>query len=127
MGLRPIPTRAKHPQTKGKIEKWFDTYRRFRYEFASLDDFISWYNDRPHGNLDFENLESPNLAFWRRLPQRGYPRFLVSEFLDGELMKNSRSYEQRSILLGCTLEVLCCTNDYERGAKIYPVSGSYEK
>ncbi|MFA5332282.1 MAG: IS481 family transposase, partial [Methanoregula sp.] len=40
-----------------------------RYEFETLDDFILWYNDRPHGSLDFENLESPNLAFWRRLPQ----------------------------------------------------------
>ena len=37
--------------------------------FESLDEFILWYNDRPHGSLDFENLESPNLAFWRRLPQ----------------------------------------------------------
>jgi len=68
-GIRPIPARVKHPQTNGKIEKWFDTYRRFRYEFETLDDFILWYNDRPHGSLDFVNLESPNLAFWRRLPQ----------------------------------------------------------
>jgi transposase InsO family protein len=58
-----------HSTTNGKIEKWFDSYRRFRYEIESLDDFILWYNDRPHGSLDFENLESPNLAFWRRLPQ----------------------------------------------------------
>lgn len=80
MGIRPIPTRAKHPQTNGKIEKWFDTYRRFRYEFASLDDFISWYNDRPHGSLDFENLESPNLAFWRRLPQEAILGFGIRIF-----------------------------------------------
>ncbi|WML68055.1 MAG: hypothetical protein METHP_01629 [Methanoregula sp. SKADARSKE-2] len=80
MGIRPIPTRARHSQTKGKSERWFDTYRRSRYEFASLDDFISWYNDRPHGSLDFENLESPNLAFWRRLPQRGYSRFWYQNF-----------------------------------------------
>jgi putative transposase len=80
MGIRPIPTRVKHPQTNGKIEKWFDTYRRFRYEFASLDDFISWYNNRPHGSLDFENLESPNLAFWRRLPQEAILGFGIRIF-----------------------------------------------
>ena len=67
--IRPILARVKHPQTNGKIEKWFDTYKRFRYEFASLDEFIVWYNNRPHGSLDFDNLESPELAFWRRLPQ----------------------------------------------------------
>ena len=67
--IRPILARVKHPQTNGKIEKWFDTYKRFRYEFASLDEFIVWYNTRPHGSLDFDNLESPELAFWRRLAQ----------------------------------------------------------
>jgi putative transposase len=68
-GIRPILARVKHPQTNGKIEKWFHAYKRFRYEFASLDEFIVWYNNRPHGSLDFDNLESPELAFWRRLPQ----------------------------------------------------------
>ena len=67
--IRPILARVKHPQTNGKIEKWFHAYKRFRYEFDSLDDFIFWYNNRPHGSLDFDNLESPELAFWRRLPQ----------------------------------------------------------
>ena len=106
MSIRSILTKVRHPQTKGRIEKWFDTYRRFRYEFASLDDFISWYNDRPHGSLDFENLESPNLAFWRRLPQKGLSSVLVSEFFDGELMKNSRSYEQRA--MRNTFGTECC-------------------
>jgi putative transposase len=79
-GIRPIPTRVKHPQTNGKIEKWFDTYRRFRHEFATLDKFVSWYNDRPHDSLDFENLESPNLAFWRRLPQEAILGFGIRIF-----------------------------------------------
>ena len=67
--IHPILARVKHPQTNGKIEKWFHTYERFRYEYSSLDEFVVWYNNRPHGSLDFENLESPELAFWRRLPQ----------------------------------------------------------
>jgi len=69
-GIHPILARVKHPQTNGKVEKWFDTYDRFRYEYQTVDDFVVWYNNRPHGSLDFENLESPELAFWRRLPQQ---------------------------------------------------------
>ncbi len=51
--VRPILARVKHPQNNGKVEKWFDAYNRFRYEFDSLDEFIGWYNNRPHGSLDF--------------------------------------------------------------------------
>ncbi|MFA4825875.1 MAG: hypothetical protein WC593_12055 [Methanoregula sp.] len=29
-----------------KIQKWFHAYKRFRYEFNSLDEFIVWYNNR---------------------------------------------------------------------------------
>ena len=68
-GTHPILAQVKHPQTNRKIEKWFDSYERFRYEYSSLDEFIVWYNNRPRGSLDFENLESPERAFWRRLPQ----------------------------------------------------------
>jgi len=67
--IQPILARVKHPQTNGKIEKWFDAYKRFRDEFSSLDEFIDWYNNRPHGSLDFEQLESPEIAFWKRMPQ----------------------------------------------------------
>jgi len=69
LAIHPILARVKHPQTNGKIEKWFDAYRRFRNEFPSLDKFVDWYNNRPHGSLDFNSLESPEQAFWRRLPQ----------------------------------------------------------
>jgi len=36
---------VKDPQNKRKVEKWFDAYDRFRYEFDSLDKFIVWYNN----------------------------------------------------------------------------------
>jgi hypothetical protein len=29
-------------------KKWFHTYKRFRGEFESFEDFIQWYNKRPH-------------------------------------------------------------------------------
>jgi putative transposase len=67
-GIKPILARVKHPQTNGKLEKWFDTYRRFRWDFRSFDEFIDWYNNRPHGSLDFNKLETPEKAFWRKIP-----------------------------------------------------------
>jgi len=44
LGIKPILARVKHPQTNGKIEEWFDSYRRFRKFFASFDEFVDWYN-----------------------------------------------------------------------------------
>ena len=67
-GIKPILARVKHPQTNGKLEKWFDTYRRFRWDFESFQEFVDWYNNRPHGSLDFERLETPEKAFWRKIP-----------------------------------------------------------
>ena len=72
LGIKPIMARVKHPQTNGKIEKWFDTYRRFRQNFDLLREFIEWYNDRPHGSLDFDKLETPNQAFLRKMPQEAF-------------------------------------------------------
>ena len=66
--IKPILTRVKHPQTNGKIEKWFDNYQRFRNHFSSFEEFIEWYNNRPHGSLNFEKLETPEEAFWRKMP-----------------------------------------------------------
>lgn len=69
-GIKHILCRVKHPQSNGKMEKFFDLYRRHRYEFVSLDDFITWYNNRPHGSLNLRWAETPNMAFQRRLPQQ---------------------------------------------------------
>jgi putative transposase len=69
LGIHPIRIRRQHPQTNGKIEKWFDCYRAHRRCFPSFNDFIEWYNNRPHGSLDFERLQTPEQAFWERLPE----------------------------------------------------------
>ena len=66
--IKPILARVKHPQTNGKIEKWFDSYKRFRKHFSSFEEFVDWYNNRPHGSLNFEKLETPEQAFWRKMP-----------------------------------------------------------
>ena len=47
MEIHPILACVKHPQTNGKVEKWSDTYDRFRYEYPIVDDFIVWYNKDP--------------------------------------------------------------------------------
>jgi len=68
LGIKPIRIKRQHPQSNGKIEKWFDCYKNHRHAFDSFDEFKEWYNNRPHGSLDFEHLETPEQAFWRRLP-----------------------------------------------------------
>ena len=67
-GIKQILCRIKHPQSNGKIEKFFHLYERFRDQFGSLDKFIDWYNNRPHGSLNLRVAETPNMAFERRIP-----------------------------------------------------------
>jgi len=69
-GIHHINTSPNHPQTNGKLEKWFDLYERKRDEFDTLEGFIDWYNDkRPHMSLNFDNAETPLEAFTRKLRQ----------------------------------------------------------
>ncbi len=66
-GIQHILCQYNHPQSNGKIEKWFDTYERYRKEFATFDDLVQWYNRvRPHSSLDEERLETPEQAFYRK-------------------------------------------------------------
>ena len=45
-GIQQILCRIKHPQSNGKIEKWFDTYDNHRHAFNTKEEFLEWYNDR---------------------------------------------------------------------------------
>jgi transposase InsO family protein len=66
-GIQHIKCRIKHPQSNGKIEKWFDCYDKHRKAFKTLEDFLHWYNKlRPHRSLKFEILETPSQAFERK-------------------------------------------------------------
>ena len=66
--IKPILCRIKHPQSNGKVEKWFDTYERHRDAFSTVEEFITWYNDvRPHRSLNVEMLETPEMAFQRKM------------------------------------------------------------
>ncbi len=67
-GIELIHSRVKHPQTNGKIEKWFDLFNKKRHLFGSLKEFIDWYNEiKPHRSLDFERAETPSEAFRRKI------------------------------------------------------------
>ncbi|MEK6933885.1 MAG: IS481 family transposase [Nanoarchaeota archaeon] len=66
--IKQILCKVKHPQSNGKIEKWFECYDRNRYAFKTKEELIYWYNDlRPHRSLNFDELETPSEAFIRKL------------------------------------------------------------
>jgi len=71
-GIKHILCRYKHPQTNGKVEKWFDLYRVHRKRFPTFEEFIEWYNNRPHGSLNLRRAETPEQAFWRKMPIEYY-------------------------------------------------------
>jgi putative transposase len=67
IGIKHILCKYNHPQSNGKIEKWFHLYKRFRSDFKNIDELIDWYNTiRPHMSLDLDNLETPEKAFYRK-------------------------------------------------------------
>ena len=66
--IKQILCRIKHPQSNGKIEKWFEVYDNHRYAFEEKEEFLKWYNEiRPHRGLNFAVLETPEQAFWRKM------------------------------------------------------------
>jgi len=56
MGIKHIVARAHHPQTNGKIERWFGTYKRECNErFKNIDEYVQYYNyERPHQRLGYK-------------------------------------------------------------------------
>jgi len=64
--IRHIPTAIKHPQTNGKIERFFGEIERRIGKFGSVDKIVHWHNViKPHMSL---NYDEPCNAFWYRLP-----------------------------------------------------------
>lgn len=66
LGILFIPSRARHPQTNGKLEKFHDILEKeFDERFKDLDDFIRWYNgERPSEAVDYM---TPDEAYKKRL------------------------------------------------------------
>jgi transposase InsO family protein len=69
--IKHILARVKHPQTNGKIEKWYHTYEKSRKLLDNFDKFLNWYNStRYHESLDEKHyLQTPEDAFWSRTPE----------------------------------------------------------
>jgi putative transposase len=66
--IQHILCKIKHPQSNGKVEKFFDLYKNKRHQFTTKKEFMHWYNDiRPHRSLNFEAFETPNQAFARKM------------------------------------------------------------
>ena len=65
--IKHILCRIKHPQSNGKIERWFGLYKQKGKFFLTLKEFVYWYNHvKPHLSLNFEELETPAQAFERK-------------------------------------------------------------
>jgi putative transposase len=83
-GIRHIVGRVNHPQTNGKVERFYGTVeQKFKF-FDSVDEFVRWYNEiKPHMSLNTDELETPARAFYRKLPPErtmGYAaRWLLAE------------------------------------------------
>jgi putative transposase len=57
LGIDFWTSRRNHPQTNGKMERWFDTMkRRFKkHPEETLQEFVKWYNEeRIHYSLEYE-------------------------------------------------------------------------
>jgi len=66
-GIRHILCRVNHPQTNGKLERFYGVYDQKRHQFKHIDEYVHWHNEvKPHLSLDFENLETPIQAFHRK-------------------------------------------------------------
>jgi len=69
--IRFITGRVDHPQTNGKVEKFFDIFEKKAKFSSSLDEFFEWYNCvRPHGAFDLSKLETPVQMFYKKMENR---------------------------------------------------------
>jgi putative transposase len=64
--IKHIVARVKHPQTNGKIERFYGEVERRIRKFGSIDKIVHWHNViKPHMSLDYDE---PCNVFWYRLP-----------------------------------------------------------
>ena len=70
-GIKHILCRVNHPQTNGKLERFYGVYDQKRHQFKNIDEYVYWHNEvKPHMSLNFEALETPIQAFHRKLPPK---------------------------------------------------------
>ena len=65
-GIKHILCRVNHPQTNGKLERFYGVYDQKKHQFKSIDEYVRWHNEiKPHLSL---NYETPIQAFKKKLP-----------------------------------------------------------
>jgi putative transposase len=78
-----VLARVKHPQTCGKIERFFGEveFRLYkRQDFKTLDEVVYWHNHLlPSLSLDYDNLETPAEAFKRKMHHK---RVVIKEVVE---------------------------------------------
>jgi putative transposase len=86
--IRQILGRVQHPQTNGKIERFFRTVEEKLPKFNNnIDALMEWYNyRRPHMSLNLEVIETPYKAYVRKTPPEG----IVSDEKSGEIYHAER-------------------------------------
>jgi putative transposase len=71
--------RVHHPQTNGKIERFYETFQSKIEHFNSMEEFVTWYNTkRPHMSLNWDELETPIQAFYRKIDRRRRLPFMIN-------------------------------------------------
>jgi len=67
--IKHILCRVNHPQTNGKLERFYGVYEQKQHQFKSIDEYTHWHNEiKPHLSLNIETLETPIQAYHRKLP-----------------------------------------------------------
>ena len=70
--MRHVLSGAGHPQTNGKVERFFGEARARLDTFADTGEIVAWWNTaKPHRSLDFRAGETPCEAFEARMPPEG--------------------------------------------------------
>ncbi len=71
-GIRHVLGRVSHPQTNGKVERFFKTVKDKLDRFDGIGELIEWYNmTRPHMSLNLDVIETPYRAYARKMPEAG--------------------------------------------------------
>jgi putative transposase len=87
--IRQILSRVSHPQTNGKVERFFRTVKDKLPEFDGVDQLIQWYNlKRPHMSLNLDVIETPYQAYARKMPEEGT---VVTDEESGEVYHAQKS------------------------------------
>jgi len=66
-GIKHIPSRVKNPQTNGKMERWFQEYKKHRDKFKFAEEFRIWFNNKIHGALNYRRGETPEKSFMKKI------------------------------------------------------------